>query len=680
MFRCDRDPDCNDATEQNYSSDEQNCALVARIGLRETLLLCLALVGLCWILFFALSTCSLPLGEDDSPPSSPSDQDPLSFLLHPALADISSQSWDWMEVGQQLRLEDVFFNTDPQVLLGFLHHMDAQDVHPEIVHNAFQGFFSYLSSKGFDLNTVAQQLKQSIGHHRLAHMALSGPPNGIDRKIFNFRTWMRETEITGRIHVLLVCSLQVCPRLGHLSSFCKLFLVKFLRAFLMSISPFFLLLDSVKDIVLYLILQETMKRLEESCHEQSSLGFDCLVVSGAEQGLLVIFLVSLCLSFILTSINSFHLRKRLFRTNLLLDIFFVFISPLLRFIYHIQLNQMRHQLDRQKAKLKNADNKHKIKRIEQLSNDIQQTKEIEVVVEVVVQILLVLGLSCFYPYVFKAPSGQSYSYFYGVALLLLKGNKVLFSASLLISVLSTCMFYVNRTNVLRHESLDAKRKGVLLLRNFLFLLVRVLAISSAIFIPVIKHWDPFVGNQGADASSLLDETKFRLEFQKYFRKGLDSVTADIGFNSKIFLLFVFIHIIIVVSFSVFCSAKHSKIMIKDRFIHMVSSFWLPLPFFTIRGVDRGEEKTELWLLVTLHSLENFLIVFVSRWIYLDESYPIGLIIFDTVLLNFNLMGVLVSVLYVCKIELYAGLLQEPSRHPSLSPEVSINQGCLLMSK
>ena len=43
------------------------------------------------------------------------------------------------------------------------------------------------------------------------------------------------------------------------------------------------------------------------------------------------------------------------------------------------------------------------------------------------------------------------------------------------------------------------------------------AIASAIFLPVIKSWDMFIGNQGVDATSLLDNINFRLEFQKYLK-------------------------------------------------------------------------------------------------------------------------------------------------------------------
>merc|ERR1719341_1261381 len=193
------------------------------------------------------------------------------------------------------------------------------------------------------------------------------------------------------------------------------------------------------------------------------------------------------------------------------------------------------KFNRQKPKLSKDDLKAKTEQIETLSNSVQQTKEIEVGLEAVVQILLLLGFACFFPYVFKAPSGQTYSYFFGVALLVLKGKKRFIFASLFLSFLGPCFFYVNRTNVLRHGSLNVSRKLVLMARNVLFLLVRVLAITSAIFIPVISQWDAFVGTSGVDASSLLDDREFNTEFQIYFSKGLDTVTAKTRKNSQFFL-------------------------------------------------------------------------------------------------------------------------------------------------
>ena len=87
-------------------------------------------------------------------------------------------------------------------------------------------------------------------------------------------------------------------------------------------------------------------------------------------------------------------------------------------------------------------------------------------------------------------------------------------------------------------------------------------------------------------------------------------------------------------------------------------------------MDRGEEKAELCFLVVLHSLDNFLIVLASRLVYLQESYSLGIVFFDCVLVLLNILAVLVSVFYVKKIELYAGLPSEvPSGLPSFGSEV-----------
>ena len=95
-------------------------------------------------------------------------------------------------------------------------------------------------------------------------------------------------------------------------------------------------------------------------------------------------------------------------------------------------------------------------------------------------------------------------------------------------------------------------------------------------------------------------------------------------------------------------------------------------------MDRGEEKAELCFLVVLHSLENFLIVLASRLVYLQESYPLGIVVFDCSLVCLNLMAVLVSVFYVKKIELYAGLPTDlPSSLPSFGPEVRFKHSILV---
>ena len=156
------------------------------------------------------------------------------------------------------------------------------------------------------------------------------------------------------------------------------------------------------------------------------------------------------------------------------------------------------------------------------------------------------------------------------------------------------------------------------------------------------------------------------------------MTADIRTNALFFGLFLFIHFALVASYGIFRSTKFSKGSIKEQAMYLLSTFSLPLPFLTIKGIDRGEEKYELWFLVVLHSLENFLLIVASRLVHMQSSYPLGIIVFDLILVLVNILAVLVSVLYVKKLELYAGL---PRDLPSSLPyglEVSFRFELLMM--
>ena len=181
-YRCDGVSDCDD------SSDEYDCPLVTNIGLHHELMLCLALIAVLWLIFFSLAAFSESSQDSifdvSNSDQTATDQAVPSFLLHPALSDMDNQSWNWQMVGEQLRLEVVFFNRDPEVLFGFLYHIEAQNAHPDNVHTAFKGFLNYLASKHLDQTVVATKMRQTIGHHSLAHMTLRGPPNFMDRKVY----------------------------------------------------------------------------------------------------------------------------------------------------------------------------------------------------------------------------------------------------------------------------------------------------------------------------------------------------------------------------------------------------------------------------------------------------------------------------------------------------------------
>ena len=102
---------------------------------------------------------------------------------------------------------------------------------------------------------------------------------------------------------------------------------------------------------------------------------------------------------------------------------------------------------KQKKTLSNQEYQDSKKKIEKLTDIVQQSKSIEVGLEAISQILILCGLATFYDFVFKAPSGQTYSYFYGVALLVLKGNAQLFITSILISFVGPTLFFLNNENL-----------------------------------------------------------------------------------------------------------------------------------------------------------------------------------------------------------------------------------------
>merc|ERR1719318_2241687 len=95
-----------------------------------------------------------------------------------------------------------------------------------------------------------------------------------------------------------------------------------------------------------------------------------IAASGTEHDLILALLIIFCVSIILTSINSFFLRNRFFKTNRWLDLIFAPFAPLLPALYHIQLSQMRVKLDKQKRVLKRTCLRRKTKEIETLSNSV----------------------------------------------------------------------------------------------------------------------------------------------------------------------------------------------------------------------------------------------------------------------------------------------------------------------
>ena len=370
----------------------------------------------------------------------------------------------------------------------------------------------------------------------------------IDRKVFEMGRWIKELEIKGQVYA---------------------FLLSFLRAVQTSIPSFLFSLDYLKDIILYLILRETVGRIEESCVQRE---YDCLAASGTEKDILTALLVKFCVSITHTSIDSFFLRKKFFKTSFWLDLIFAVLSPILPAIYHFRLNQMNLKLEKQKSKLNKDIFIRKASSLENLSNSVQLAKDVEVGFEAILQIFLLLGLVCFYPYMFKAPSGQTYSYFFGVAHIVLKGNYTLFFASLFISFLGPCWFYVKRINFLRHGSLNMSRKLDFDGSQCPLSPCSRVCHHLGHFHPCHRKLEHVHQERRHSCQLVLGNWRFHREFQKNFSKGLDRVTDDIRKNALIFGLFLFIHLALVASHGIFRSTKFSKASAKEQIIYLLSTF------------------------------------------------------------------------------------------------------------
>ena len=596
---CDAKKDCPD------NSDEQvDCPWYVKLNLVYTLLICLAALLQSVILHFLFSTWSQSLSKLNQSIPVQSPTSPTSaFLLHPALSDLEGRHWSWQHVGKELRIEMIFFNRDSQYLLSLLSVIEDQDAHPDNVHRVFIGFFAYLETEGYTRDAVAFSMRQSIGHNKLAHMVLKGPPNLLDRKVYQLKKWM--TDFENRNKVGFVC-------------------FSILRTLTSYVSPFLMFLDNVKDLALNLILRGTVQRQESACPELSDLG-SCLAASQAEKNLLDALLATLSLSMVSTSLHAYHQRYHFFVTNRLFDIILFLSSPFLPAVYHMQVAKISQSLEQEKKNITNLEYRSRKQKIAKLRDIIHQSKSIEVGLEAITQILLLSCLATFFFFVFKGPSGQTYSYFYGVAELVLKGNAQLFLASIFISFMGPCIFYLNSENQKKRESFNMPRKLLLFLRNVFFLMARLGVIISALFIPVISQWDFFVANSGLDASTHLDDKDFEFEFSRHFGNGLQSVSDDVGTNLLYFTGFVFFHLYAVASYTVLCSPKFGSTRMTERWLHLLTTFWLPLPYLTLEGVDRGEEKSEQWFLIALYTCENLALLIGSRWAYLPD-YPPGLMV------------------------------------------------------
>lgn len=402
--------------------------------------------------------------------------------------------------------------------------------------------------------------------------------------------------------------------------------------------------------------------------------------SDAEKDLLNALLISLIFTVLATSTFCFVKRRLFFpKGHIGHDLLLISCFPLLPLIFHFKLISLKNHLDSIKKDISSSRFLTEKKRLDQLYSVIFQARVIEVTLETVVQIVVIISLASFFFFSHLAPSGQRYSYFFGVAKIVIPGKKLFFTFSLLISIFSVSMFLVNYMNHLKHMSLNMTRKLVLLLGNMLLLVARVGAITSSLVITVLINSDFYADDLSADASRRLDLFQWELEFQYNFCKGLGVVSQQVGTNAKVLLGLLCLHLLLVALHAVLWSPKFPHSSMIERPLHLLSSLWLPLPYLTLRGEDRGEEMPQLWFLITLHFLENLSMILASRVYYLHEGYPTAILSIDFAFIFCNLLGFFVMCIYYNYIALYSNIKSKPppSNLPSYRPEVSAQSGSLV---
>ena len=650
--------DCEKAT------DEEGRPWYADLNLFYTLLLAVAVVILAWLLhrLISVNDHSLQIADpsfpiESTPSVKPTQTVPLenlalgkssdadiqgpTFLDHPALVNIDNPNWsdkDWQEVGKELGIEDSFFNKDTKSLVALLSHIEAQDAHPKSLQKVFNGFLNHLETKGHFKDAVAAHLKESIGHHRLGLLALAASPNILTVKIYETRKSTEDLESAGTGFFF--------------------FIIQILRKIRISVFPLFFFLDYVKDLVLYPLVKDTVKRLDAGCRNISALGFNCLAASTTEEDLLAALLTAICLSIIITSLFAFANRKMFVKTSPLLDVFLFIFSPLLPAVFHIHVGLRNEKLEKKRKQMSNLEYQEEMLEIERLTDVILKAKSIEIGLEALMQILLFFGFGTFAAFSLEAPSGQSYSYFYSVATIVLRGNKGLVAFSLVVSFLGPAWFFTKQVIHVRHRSFSFGSKLMATAQNIFFLAARLGSFILALFVPVISQWNIFSRNAGIDASSRLGYTTLSFEFNRYFSAALNTLSSEVRTRSFVFLFFVVLHLLVVYLHASYRSPKFGTSKIVDRCLHLLSSFWLPTPFLTLVGLDRGEEEAQLWFLVALHSVENFVLIVSSVFVHFEGNFALGLLAMQIGVLFANLIGVSLAVIYKRWIQLYAGLKQD----------------------
>ena len=95
-------------------------------------------------------------------------------------------------------INSIFTSSSPDPLIALLSHIEVQDAHPDSIFRASHALFYFLENQGVSRGEVELALKTTLGHHRLAHLILKGPPNVSDKVAFKIVKAIQKLKGSGK--------------------------------------------------------------------------------------------------------------------------------------------------------------------------------------------------------------------------------------------------------------------------------------------------------------------------------------------------------------------------------------------------------------------------------------------------------------------------------------------------
>ena len=605
---------CDGVVHCTDGSDELHCSWLTSINFMIPILLAICVVVLAFMVY-AFYVFFLVKFLAPSPPSEPDTcllPVPKSILLLETLPSMTTPEMN--ELFAKMEIEKLLFNENTSYLMQFLDIMNIMKIHPMKLYDIFNALDKYLIAST-DGHGLMERVKASLGvshHTQFCADCLLEPSSSwaIRVIIYHVQEWLR--------------SLQDSLPKNKLSEV----VVGVLENIYMYISVVSFSLDAVKDIVFFIILEETLN------HVQGNLSN-----SAAEYYLCYSIITCIVLSHVVTGAFCFlHRHKFLPPTT---PILLLLTWPLLPLFLHFKLIQLKakmYLLIKQFDKTKNALvfllEKQEIERkIETLHQIKANVKVLEATLEAIPQIIFLVSIVSFRFFNYYN-SGRQYSYFFSVARTIFgddSNNDIIFIAGFLLSCFSSIKAFVRNTHFFKKCSLDLSRKIVLTLYYSFSLVARASSVILTLNLPVIMN-SSFMQDTTSqtDFSNMLSLIQFRTEFMMFFEVETSDDYKGRRFSDISDQMLVNVNILItMLLFHVLCVTLHALIVVpmfrtskfKEKVLHITTNIFLPLPFRTPAQKDFDQDSKQEWFLVTLNSVENVTMIIAScLYYFIKRSY------------------------------------------------------------